>query len=167
MLIFFAVPFALAADETLGARAAGSLSVRISNELTSLFSFELSLSRKLLAAIASVAGHGRLMDPPARNSMWRFGYPNAVNYDDNELFCGGYAVQWEQNEGKCGVCGDAYQLESPRPHEAGGLYAKGIITRFYSSGQVGIRFGARLRWRARRVRAIRANLSPSRPAVSA
>lgn len=36
-------------------------------------------------------GHGRLMDPPARNAMWRFGYPNAVNYNDNELFCGGYA----------------------------------------------------------------------------
>lgn len=36
-------------------------------------------------------GHGRLMDPPARNSMWRFGFPNPVNYNDNELFCGGYA----------------------------------------------------------------------------
>lgn len=31
------------------------------------------------------------MDPPARNCMWRFGYPNPVNYNDNELFCGGYA----------------------------------------------------------------------------
>lgn len=38
-----------------------------------------------------VHGHGRLMDPPARNAMWRFGYPNAVNYNDNELYCGGYA----------------------------------------------------------------------------
>ena len=38
-------------------------------------------------------GHGRLMDPPARNSMWRFGFPNPVNYNDNELFCGGYAGQ--------------------------------------------------------------------------
>lgn len=76
------------------------------------------------------------MDPPARNSMWRFGYPNAVNYDDNELFCGGYGVQWEQNEGKCGVCGDPYQLATPRPHEAGGLFARGIISRFYAAGQV-------------------------------
>lgn len=31
------------------------------------------------------------MNPPARNAMWRFGYPNPVNYDDNELYCGGYA----------------------------------------------------------------------------
>lgn len=88
----------------------------------------------------SVYGHGRLMDPPARNAMWRFGYPNPVNYNDNELFCGGYAVQWEQNQGKCGVCGDAYHLRTPRPHEAGGEYAKGIISRYYTSGQVIITF---------------------------
>lgn len=31
------------------------------------------------------------MDPPSRNAMWRFGYQNPVNYNDNELFCGGYA----------------------------------------------------------------------------
>lgn len=118
-----------------------------------------------------VSGHGRLMDPPARNAMWRFGFPNPVNYNDNELFCGGYAgsiffvlnqqqffinnkfifeiklyfiyslyiyactVQWEQNDGKCGVCGDAYNA-APRKHEAGGEYAKGIISRYYTAGQV-------------------------------
>ncbi|GAB0093326.1 uncharacterized protein DMENIID0001_084100 [Sergentomyia squamirostris] len=82
-----------------------------------------------------VSSHGRLMDPPARNAMWRFGYPNPVNYNDNELFCGGYAVQWEQNSGRCGLCGDAYHLNTPRPHEAGGEYAKGIISRYYSVGQ--------------------------------
>lgn len=38
-----------------------------------------------------VNAHGRLMNPPARNAMWRFGYPNKVNYDDNELYCGGYS----------------------------------------------------------------------------
>ncbi|CAG9854249.1 unnamed protein product [Phyllotreta striolata] len=80
-------------------------------------------------------GHGRLMEPPARNSMWRYGFPNPVNYNDNELFCGGFTVQWEQNDGKCGICGDAYQLGSPRPHEAGGIYAKGILSRHYSVGQ--------------------------------
>ncbi|XP_001602613.1 uncharacterized protein LOC100118714 [Nasonia vitripennis] len=84
---------------------------------------------------AGVWGHGRLMDPPARNSMWRFGFPNPVNYNDNELFCGGYAVQWVQNEGKCGTCGDAHHLSEPRPHEAGGEYAKGTIVRHYQVGQ--------------------------------
>ncbi|XKL59299.1 hypothetical protein PGB90_000315 [Kerria lacca] len=83
-----------------------------------------------------VHGHGRLMEPPARNSMWRFGYPNPVDYNDNELFCGGYSVQWLQNGGKCGVCGDAYHMKPPRPHEAGGEYGRGIISRHYFSGQV-------------------------------
>lgn len=46
---------------------------------------------QLLVALTLVNAHGRLMDPPARNAMWRFGFPNPVNYDDNELFCGGYA----------------------------------------------------------------------------
>ena len=31
------------------------------------------------------------MEPPSRNAQWRFGYPNPVNYNDNELFCGGRA----------------------------------------------------------------------------
>lgn len=35
------------------------------------------------------------MNPPARNAMWRFGFPNPVNYNDNELFCGGYAGQFD------------------------------------------------------------------------
>jgi len=82
-----------------------------------------------------VLGHGRLMDPPARNSMWREGYPNPVNYDDNQLYCGGAGVQWGENEGKCGVCGDAWN-QNPRPHEVGGIYARGIVTRRYSVGQV-------------------------------
>lgn len=44
-----------------------------------------------LVQVLNVESHGRLMDPPARNSMWRFGFPNPVNYNDNELFCGGWA----------------------------------------------------------------------------
>lgn len=47
-----------------------------------------------------------------------------------------FTVQWEQNSGRCGICGDPYHLDLPRPHEAGGQYAKGIIGRHYSVGQV-------------------------------
>jgi hypothetical protein len=43
--------------------------------------------------IVRVNGHGRLLDPPQRSSMWRFGFKNPVNYNDNELFCGGYRVR--------------------------------------------------------------------------
>lgn len=46
------------------------------------------------------------------------------------------SVQWVHNEGRCGICGDAYHLSSPRPHEAGGAYAKGTIVRHYTVGQV-------------------------------
>jgi hypothetical protein len=46
------------------------------------------------------------------------------------------SVQWEQNDGRCGVCGDPYHLRMPRPHEAGGEYGKGIISRRYAAGQV-------------------------------
>ncbi|KAF0299686.1 hypothetical protein FJT64_027638 [Amphibalanus amphitrite] len=90
----------------------------------------------LVSLVGHVAGHGRLMDPPARNAMWRFNFSNPVNYNDNELFCGGFVVQYQQNDGKCGVCGDNYALDEPRPHEAGGEFAKGLIGKRYSPGQL-------------------------------
>lgn len=89
----------------------------------------------LLSLAVCVLGHGRLMDPAARNCMWRFGYPNPVNYNDNELFCGGFVVQYQKNNGKCGVCGDNYVEEVPRNHESGGLFANAIVTRRYVAGQ--------------------------------
>lgn len=52
---------------------------------------EIYSSQQVMVVLKLVSSHGRLMNPPARNAMWRFGYPNPVNYDDNELFCGGYA----------------------------------------------------------------------------
>ncbi|XP_054707291.1 uncharacterized protein LOC129217070 [Uloborus diversus] len=85
---------------------------------------------------SKVSGHGRLIEPPSRSSMWRFGFKTKPNYNDNELFCGGYTVQWQRNGGRCGVCGDSWNLPSPRPNEAGGVYGRGIIVRKYKPGQV-------------------------------
>ena len=65
----------------------------------------------------------------------RFGYTNPVNYNDNELYCGGFSVQWQDNGGKCGVCGDNWAAPRPREHEVGGRYGKGIIGRRYTMGQ--------------------------------
>lgn len=76
------------------------------------------------------------MDPPARNALWRFGYRNPVNYNDNELYCGGFVVHYQKNGGKCGVCGDDYTEKVPRSHEAGGLYGNAIIPRHYITGQI-------------------------------
>ncbi|XP_063609455.1 uncharacterized protein LOC134783472 [Penaeus indicus] len=91
---------------------------------------------RLAFLIVGVWGHGRLMDPPARNAMWRLGYPNPVNYNDNELYCGGFVVQYQKNDGKCGVCGDNWADKVPRDHEAGGLFGNGIVGRRYVAGQV-------------------------------
>jgi len=93
----------------------------------------------LLAAITVVvqiyqaSGHGRMMDPVARASAWRLGFPTPHNYDDNALFCGGFGMKMN-NGGKCGVCGDPWN--GVRENEAGGRYAKGIIVKTYKMGQV-------------------------------
>ena len=55
-------------------------------------------------------------------SFCRFGYNTPPDYQDNEGFCGGQTVQWTQNGGKCGLCGDAYN--GVREHEYGGRLAK-------------------------------------------
>ena len=47
-------------------------------------------------------------------------------------------VQYDKNGGKCGVCGDNYADEQPRPHEAGGKFGLGIIGKRYVMGQVSL-----------------------------
>ncbi|GFR75827.1 cell wall integrity and stress response component 4-like [Elysia marginata] len=116
----------------------------LSKPLDTKARFFLALSQNLLTlwillAVSAmltpeVEGHGRMMDPPSRNSMWRLGFSNPVNYNDNELYCGGRVTQWARNKGKCGVCGDAYHAK--REHEVGGKYANGIVTRDYRRGDV-------------------------------
>ena len=57
--------------------------------------------------------------------MWRMGYPNPTDYQDNEGFCGGFGVQWGVNGGKCGVCGDRYDA-AVKDHEVEGLLIPNI-----------------------------------------
>ena len=102
---------------------------------------------KLLNAvlISACYGHGRLMNPPGRSSLKSFKNDPAVapfwdqvvpNYNDHELFCGGFATQ-VSNGYKCGVCGDNYVENRPRANEWGGKYGShGIIPRTYSSGDL-------------------------------
>lgn len=58
-----------------------------------------------------VNGHGRLIEPPSRASAWRYGFDTPHNYNDHELFCGGFTRQWQKNGGKCGVCGDPWDIK--------------------------------------------------------
>ncbi|XP_063929820.1 uncharacterized protein LOC135142089 [Zophobas morio] len=81
-----------------------------------------------------IAAHGRLIEPPSRASAWRYGFDTPHNYNDHELYCGGFTRQWVKNEGKCGVCGDAWDVKTPRPHEFGGTYGQGLIVRKYGVG---------------------------------
>lgn len=39
-----------------------------------------------------IEGHGMMLDPPSRSSMWRFGFKVPANYDDDGLYCGGFGV---------------------------------------------------------------------------
>lgn len=88
--------------------------------------------------VSLAEAHGRLILPPSRSSMWRFGFPTPKNYQDMQLWCGGSWNQWGLNGGRCGICGDPYQ-QNPRENEAGGKYATGIISRcyrYFPTGQI-------------------------------
>ena len=57
----------------------------------------------LCGFVLDVCGHGRMLDPVGRSTMWRQGWNTPHQYDDNALFCGGFNVrnmlclfvQWE------------------------------------------------------------------------
>ncbi|KAI8439798.1 hypothetical protein MSG28_013474 [Choristoneura fumiferana] len=72
--------------------------------------------------------------PASRASAWRLNFATPPNYDDDGLNCGGFSTQWESNGGKCGICGDAYNIPEPRPNELGGTYGLGVITAEYLPG---------------------------------
>ncbi|XP_014217688.2 uncharacterized protein LOC106646160 [Copidosoma floridanum] len=76
-----------------------------------------------------VDAHGKLMDPVSRSSAWRKGFNVTENYNDNELYCGGFAILHNQNKGNCGPCGDDWSKPRPRDNENGGKYGRGIIVR--------------------------------------
>lgn len=55
-----------------------------------------------------------------------------INYNDNELFCGGFQHQ-VSNDYECGICGDPWEMPRPRKNELGGFYGDtGLIPRNYN-----------------------------------
>ncbi|KAJ8676581.1 hypothetical protein QAD02_012368 [Eretmocerus hayati] len=84
--------------------------------------------------VKEVSAHGRLIEPPSRASMWRYGFDTPHDYNDHESYCGGFTRQWQRNGGKCGICGDAWDTKTPRAHETGGKYGTGVIVRRYRTG---------------------------------
>ncbi|XP_065346344.1 uncharacterized protein LOC135943627 [Cloeon dipterum] len=90
----------------------------------------------LVACVAHVSGHGYSTDPPSRSSAWRFGFNTPPNYDDNQLWCGGFQTQYNVYGGKCGPCGDSWGDVVPRANENTGKYGRGVVTRTYTQGSV-------------------------------
>ncbi|XP_043481783.1 uncharacterized protein LOC122510898 [Leptopilina heterotoma] len=45
-------------------------------------------------------------------------------------------IQHSVNNGKCGICGDDFQLPRPRPTENRGTYGTGTIVKTYKSGEI-------------------------------
>ncbi|XP_058792950.1 uncharacterized protein LOC131665223 [Phymastichus coffea] len=82
-----------------------------------------------------IDGHGRLMEPVNRGSAWRKNYNTPIDYNDNQNYCGGFSIQYNANDGKCGPCGDNYADPRPRNNENGGKYGTGLIVRKYKVGQ--------------------------------
>ncbi len=78
-------------------------------------------------------GHGRLLEPIARTSAWRIDDRFEKNFNDAAMYCGGAFIQYEQNKGKCGICGEDWA--EPKQYEKGGRYYKGHIMKTYTKGQ--------------------------------
>jgi hypothetical protein len=50
--------------------------------------------------IILVNARGRMINPPHRGSMWRYGFDTPQDYNDMSLNCGGIQQQWSINKGK-------------------------------------------------------------------
>lgn len=46
----------------------------------------------VIVCIEYVLGHGMVLNPASRSSRWRFNSSAPVNWDDNQLYCGGFGV---------------------------------------------------------------------------
>ncbi|RLU26260.1 hypothetical protein DMN91_000053 [Ooceraea biroi] len=84
-----------------------------------------------LLVVRKVSAHGRLIEPPSRASMWRYGFDTPHDYNDHECYCGGFTRQWQRNKGNCGICGDPW--DSPT---VSGKYGNSVIVRRYRTGSV-------------------------------
>jgi hypothetical protein len=122
-----------------------------------LFTLVASL---LVQNAIQVKGHARLIEPPARNTLWRFDPRLPPFYDDLQLNCGGFSVDRKQckigqrkeinlffvltftgqtqhvkNDHKCGICGEAFD-EPVKLFEQSGSSCTNFTTRTYSIGSI-------------------------------
>ncbi|XP_068633541.1 uncharacterized protein [Battus philenor] len=67
-------------------------------------------------------GHGYMLQPTQRSSLWRFNVKALKNYNDNGLNCG--FVHSSQDNIICGVCGDASGPSILQANSIHGKYGK-------------------------------------------
>ena len=82
--------------------------------------------------------HGYMKEPPSRASAWLtdpYFKECCQNDKYTQMFCGGMNVQWNQNGGRCGICGDDWSAPEPRDFERGGAKYLGKIVRTYTRKQ--------------------------------
>lgn len=82
-----------------------------------------------------VRGHGKMIEPVNRATRWRDGFVGPIEYNDNELFCGGANAQWDLHSGQCGVCGDEFGAKLPKFSYPGKFAKNPPIVRTYNQGQ--------------------------------
>ena len=98
-----------------------------------MFNLTLFLALIILNNNEKVNAHGRLLDPIARTSLWRLNKQFAVNYQDNEMNCGGLYTRLK-NDNKCGICGE--NEANVKLFEKGGhSYTNGYIVKTYEKEQ--------------------------------
>lgn len=51
----------------------------------------------LIQYSVEINGHGMMLEPPNRSSLWRFDSSAPINYNDNQNFCGGRGVSKQKN----------------------------------------------------------------------
>ncbi|KAH8330908.1 hypothetical protein KR067_008844 [Drosophila pandora] len=96
-----------------------------------LFKTALILAISSFCLLGELEAHGMMLSPVSRSSRWRYDSSAPTNYDDNGVYCGGFWKQTE-NDGQCGLCGDDWSLEQPRPNELGGKYGSGVIVQTFT-----------------------------------
>ena len=55
------------------------------------------ISLFFLINLNEIHSHGYLLDPPSRTSAWRVSSNYPTDYTDNQMNCGGFDVEWNQN----------------------------------------------------------------------
>jgi hypothetical protein len=57
----------------------------------------LSIIPLIASLLKTANGHGMMLDPPNRSSMWHYGFNVPPNYNENGLNCGGFTVIYAFN----------------------------------------------------------------------